>query len=102
MGWSGLMIHRAWSDPDRLLDSLGRAAARRRSRRVSLVTAAVSCLAAIAGVTGMAWVYEDTRADRLLPGVSVMGVDVSSVTREAAMTLVRGRIDDLGAEVVEF
>jgi hypothetical protein len=45
--------------------------------------------------------YDAATADRLLPGVTIAGVDVGEMTREEAVTAVRAEIEvDLGRQIV--
>jgi lipoprotein-anchoring transpeptidase ErfK/SrfK len=64
---------------------------RRRSHVVAIVAivAGVVVLAA-GGAAFAAYRYEQSRADRILPGVTVAGVDVGGMTRAEAIAVVRG------------
>lgn len=69
----------------------GRHIHRRRSRTVALVIAAVLGVAVLAagGASYAAFRYEQARADRILPGVKVAGVDVGGLTRAEAYRAVK-------------
>jgi lipoprotein-anchoring transpeptidase ErfK/SrfK len=68
-----------------------------RNRR-SLVRAVVAvvmgvALLAFGGVAYAAYRYERSQADRIMPGVTIGGVDVSGMTRAEALVAVRGEVD---------
>jgi hypothetical protein len=68
----------------------GRHIHRRRIRGLAVVAIAVATLSVVAAAGAYAaYRYEQTRADRILPGVRVAGVDVSGLTREEAERAVR-------------
>jgi lipoprotein-anchoring transpeptidase ErfK/SrfK len=58
---------------------------------VSVVVAVVagSLLLTVGGVSYAGYRYEEARADRILPGVTIAGVDVGGMTRPEAMQAVR-------------
>jgi lipoprotein-anchoring transpeptidase ErfK/SrfK len=63
----------------------GRHVKRRRARAVAIVAAIAAVLLLLAGGAAFAaFRYEQARADRILPGVRVAGVDLSGMTREQA------------------
>ena len=71
----------------------GRHVRRRRMRAALIVAAIVGVLFVVAGgVSLAAYRYEQSRADRILPGVTVAGVDVSGMTRREAVRAVRAGI----------
>ncbi len=68
----------------------GRHTHRRRLRVVAIVAIAVATLSVVAGAGAYAaYRYEQMRADRILPGVRIDGVDVSGMTRGEARRAVR-------------
>ena len=44
----------------------------------------------LGGIAFSAYRYEQSRADRILPGVTIAGVDVGGMTRGEAVAAVRG------------
>jgi lipoprotein-anchoring transpeptidase ErfK/SrfK len=60
-------------------------------RRVSVIVAVVagSLLLTAGGMSYAGYRYEEARADRILPGVTIAGVDVGGMTRAEAMRAVR-------------
>lgn len=77
------------------MKSRGRHARRRRGgRRLTLLLAVVGgALVLAAGSALAASRYDRATADRILPGVSVFGVDVGEMTREQAIRAVQGAVD---------
>jgi lipoprotein-anchoring transpeptidase ErfK/SrfK len=68
----------------------GRHIHRRHIRGAAIIAAIVAGLLVVAGAGAYAaYRYEQTRADRILPGVSIAGVDVSGLTRDEAERAVR-------------
>jgi hypothetical protein len=68
----------------------GRHTKRRRARGVAIVAIVLVSLSAIAGAGAYAaYRYEQTRSDRILPGVRIAGLDVSGMTRQEAQNAVR-------------
>jgi lipoprotein-anchoring transpeptidase ErfK/SrfK len=63
-------------------------ARRRRSIAIVVIVAGVLVLAA-AGAAYSAYRYEQARADRILPGVTIAGVDVGGMTKAEAFAAVR-------------
>ena len=71
----------------------GRHAPRRRTRAAIVVAAIVGVLVVLAGgVSLAAYRYEQARADRILPGVTIAGVDVGGMTRAEALASVKAEI----------
>lgn len=70
----------------------GRHVKNRRWRTVAIVLAAfvVVMLLAAGGAAYAAYRYEQSRADRILPGVSVAGVDLGGMTQTEALEAVQG------------
>ena len=69
----------------------------RRRRSVWLLIAATVAgvlVLAFGGATFAAIRYERAHADRILPGVTVAGVDVSGMTRAEAIAAVRADVDE--------
>jgi hypothetical protein len=79
----------------------GRAA---RTRWPLIVGLAAGVLVlALGGVAYAAYRYEQANAARILPGISIAGVDVSEMTRAQAIKAVRDRAgEDLDREIVVF
>ena len=76
-----------------------------KRKRWPLITAAVFgvLLLALGGVAYAAYRYERENADRILPGTTIAGVDVSGMTRGEAKAAVRDRAaEDLDREIVVF
>lgn len=69
----------------------GRHIHRRRSRTVAIVVAGVFVVGMLAagGAAYGAYRYEQARADRILPGVTIAGVDVGGMTRAEAFRAVK-------------
>jgi lipoprotein-anchoring transpeptidase ErfK/SrfK len=69
----------------------GRHIHRRRSRTVAIVIAGVLVVGMLAagGAAYAAYRYEQARADRILPGVTIVGVDVGGMTRAEAFRAVK-------------
>jgi lipoprotein-anchoring transpeptidase ErfK/SrfK len=76
-------------------------ARRRRAIAVVAVVAAVVVLAA-GGAAYSAYRYEQSRADRVLPGVTIAGVDVGGLTKAEAVTAVREAADEVLQRTVEL
>jgi lipoprotein-anchoring transpeptidase ErfK/SrfK len=69
----------------------GRHVRKRRMRAVAIVGIVAGVLVlALGGAAFSAYRYESAHADRILPGVSVAGVDVGGMTRAEAVAAVRG------------
>jgi len=69
----------------------------KRRRHLVLVIVAVAtgvALLAFGGVAFAAYRYERSQADRIMPGVTVGGVDVSGMTRAEALDAVRAAVDE--------
>jgi lipoprotein-anchoring transpeptidase ErfK/SrfK len=64
----------------------------RRRARAAIVIGAIACflLLALGGAAYAAYRYEQSRADLILPGVAIDGVDVSGMTRGQALRAIRG------------
>jgi lipoprotein-anchoring transpeptidase ErfK/SrfK len=72
----------------------------RGSARVA-VSIALGVLLLGGGTAYASYRYDAATANRLLPGVTINGVDVGEMTREEAVAAVEGEIDvDLGREIV--
>ena len=79
----------------------GRAARTRWPLIVGLVAGVL--VVALGGVAYAAYRYEQANAARILPGISIAGVDVSEMTRAEASEAVRARAaEDLDREIVVF
>ncbi len=79
----------------------GRAARTRWPLIVGLVAGVL--VLALGGVAYAAYRYEQANAARILPGISIAGVDVSEMTRAEAVQAVRDRAgEDLDREIVVF
>ena len=64
--------------------------ARRRVRGAAIIAIALVSTSVVAGAAAYgAYRYEQTRSDRILPGVRIAGVDVSGMTRQEAERAVR-------------
>jgi lipoprotein-anchoring transpeptidase ErfK/SrfK len=64
----------------------------RRSVRVGLLTLVVLGLT-FSGTAFAGYRYDQARANRLLPGITIDGVDVGGMTREGAIRTLQGRVD---------
>lgn len=66
--------------------------AHQRSMRALVIVGIVAgvLIVALGGIAYSAYRYEQVRADRILPGVTIAGVDVSGMTRSEAISAVRG------------
>ena len=76
-----------------------------RRKRWPLITAAALAvlLLALGGVAYAAYRYERDNADRILPGTTIAGVDVSGMTRAEARAAVRDLAgEDLDRQIVVF
>jgi lipoprotein-anchoring transpeptidase ErfK/SrfK len=72
----------------------------RGSARVA-VSIALGVLLFAGGTAYASYRYDVATANRLLPGVTIAGIDVGEMTREEAVAAVQGEIDaDLGREIV--
>jgi hypothetical protein len=83
----------------------GRHAGRAARTRWPLIVGLVSgvLVVALGGVAYAAYRYEQANAARILPGISIAGVDVSQMTRAEAIEAVRARAaEDLDREIVVF
>ncbi len=70
-----------------------------RSLRIVVLTLLVLGLA-FSGTAYAGYRYDLARADRILPGVSIDGVDVGWLTRDEAISALRSRVEDrLGREI---
>src|SRR5688500_199034 len=79
----------------------GRAARTRWPLIVGLVAGVL--VLALGGVAYAAYRYEQANAARILPGISIAGVDVSEMTRAEAVQAVTARAgEDLDRELVVF
>jgi lipoprotein-anchoring transpeptidase ErfK/SrfK len=79
----------------------GRAARTRWPLIVGLVAGVI--VLALGGVAYAAYRYEQANAARILPGISIAGVDVSEMTRAEAIEALRTRAgEDLDREIVVF
>ena len=68
----------------------GKHSRRRRSHAVAIIAIVAGVLVLAAGSAAFAaYRYEQSRADRILPGVTVAGVDVGGMTRGDALRAVR-------------
>jgi lipoprotein-anchoring transpeptidase ErfK/SrfK len=68
----------------------GRHVLKRRTRALLIVASVAAILVlALGGAAYSAYRYEQARADTILPGVSIAGVDVSGLTRPEAVEAVR-------------
>ena len=61
---------------------------RKALKRTGIVLA-IGLVAASAGTTLVAYAVDRAHADRILPGVTVAGVDVGGMTRQQAISAVR-------------
>jgi hypothetical protein len=83
----------------------GRHAGRAARTRWPLIVglAAGVLIVALGGVAFAAYRYEQANASRLLPGITIAGVDVSEMTEAEAIEAVRARAgEDLDREIVVF
>ena len=83
----------------------GRHAGRAARTRWPLIVglAAGVLIIALGGVAFAAYRYEQANASRLLPGITIAGVDVSEMTKAEAIEAVRARArEDLDREIVVF
>jgi L,D-transpeptidase ErfK/SrfK len=68
----------------------GKHSSRRRSHAVAIIAIVAGVLVLAAGSAAFAaYRYEQSRADRILPGVTVEGVDVGGMTRGEALRAIR-------------
>ena len=68
----------------------GRHISKRRTRAVIIVAVVAGILVlALGGAAYAAYRYEQARADTILPGVLVAGIDVGDMTRSEAVAAVR-------------
>lgn len=69
----------------------GRHLRKRRIRALAVIGVVAGVLVlALGGIAFSAYRYEQARADTILPGVAIAGVDVGSMTRGEAVAAVRG------------
>jgi lipoprotein-anchoring transpeptidase ErfK/SrfK len=79
----------------------GKHSRRRHTRAIAIIAIVAGAVVLVAGgVAFAAYRYEQSRADRILPGVSVAGVDVGGMTRGEAIRAVRqGAADHLDSPI---
>ena len=74
----------------------GRHISKRRTRAVIIVAVVAGILVlAVGGAAYAAYRYEQARADTILPGVTVAGIDVGEMTQPEAIAAVRAGAQEL-------